>query len=191
MGRDTSEPAHRVIWAKALQTSGSQKSLPPIVDLPPVPPALLSALKCLPLRRGCRLSSRARHKGLLVGLQPREVGSAEPPGDSRPCHFLCAPRSSAWLRAGGRGFGAGGGEGVPGSRRELSCGQGAPGTRGRPTRTASRRPAAAGLAAAGNVLAAWLLQGSKQSARLWGDMWSPAGVAPPAGLLYGRVLMEK
>lgn len=30
------------------------------------------------------------------------VGAAEPPGDSRPCHFLCAPRSSAWLRAGAR-----------------------------------------------------------------------------------------
>lgn len=29
-------------------------------------------------------------------------GSAEPPSDSLPCHFLCAPRSSAWLRAGAR-----------------------------------------------------------------------------------------
>lgn len=29
-------------------------------------------------------------------------GSAEPPSDSLPCHVLCAPRSSAWLRAGAR-----------------------------------------------------------------------------------------
>lgn len=39
----------------------------------------------------------------------------------------------------GRGFGAGD-AGSPGSRGVLSCGQGAPGTRGQPTRTASRGP---------------------------------------------------
>lgn len=77
----------------------------------------------------------------------------------------------------GRGFGVGG-AGALVSLRALSCGHGAPGTRGRPTRTASRRPRSSWIRCGGNVLAAWLLQGSKQSSRPWGGMWSPAGVAP-------------
>ena len=82
----------------------------------------------------------------LVGLQPGEGGGA-------PSLLVTHALAISFVRPApargcgrGRGFGAGG-AGAPGSRRALSCGQGAPGTRGRPTRTASRRPAASGSAA--------------------------------------------
>lgn len=159
-----------------MQTSGLQKSLPPLVAPPPVSPALLSTLKCLPSRRGCRLSSRAQHKSLLVGPQPGEGGSAEPPGDSRPCHFLCAPHSSAWLRAGARLWR--GRRGRPG--KPPSSFMWAGGSRHARPAHAHILPEARGgwIGCGGNVLAAWLLQGSKQSARPSGGMWSPAGVVP-------------
>lgn len=172
-----SEPAHRVIWAQALQTCGSQKSLPPLVEPPPVSPALLGALKCLPPRSGCRLSSRGRHKGLLVGLQPGEGGgSAEPPGDSRPCHFLCAPRSSAWLRAGARLWRWRCGRPGKPPRAFMWAG----GSRHARPAHAHSLPEARGIwiRCGGDMLAAWLLQGSKQSTRPWGGMWSPTGAAP-------------
>lgn len=134
-----------------MQTCGSQKSLPPLVDPPPVSPALLSALKCLPPRSGCRSSSRAWHKGLLVGLQPGEGGGAP---SLRVTHALVISFvRPAPARGCGRGLGFGvGSAGAPGNRRALSCGQGAPGTRGRPTRTASRRPRGSWIRCGGNVL---------------------------------------
>lgn len=113
---------------------------------------------------------RARHKGLLVGRQPG-LWSV------RVTHvlaisFMCPAPARGCGR--GRGFGAGD-AGAPGSRGALSCGQGAPGTRGRPTRTASRGPAAAGAAAATCSQSGFF---RAQSARPWGGMCSPAGAAP-------------
>lgn len=106
MGKRTSffEPAHRVIWAQALQTCGSQKSvapsscrssscLPSITQRPEMPAS--------PQRVPVVLQSVAQRSP--CGSAARGGGrSAESPGDSRPCHFLCAPRSRAWLRAGAR-----------------------------------------------------------------------------------------
>lgn len=113
---------------------------------------------------------RARHKGLLVGRQPG-------PPSVRVTHVLAISFTRPAPARGcgrGRGFGAGD-AGAPGSRGALSCGQGAPGTRGRPTRTASRGPAAAGAAAATCSPSDFF---RAQSARPWGGMCSPAGAAP-------------
>lgn len=111
-----SEPAYGVLREQALQSGGAQKSRPLPVGPSPVSPALLSALKCLPPCSGCRSSSGARHKGLLVAL-PRG------PPSLRVTHVLAI----SFVRpAGARGCGRGrgSGAGAPGSRGALSCGQG-------------------------------------------------------------------
>lgn len=165
-----------MIWAQALQTCGSQKSLPPLIEPPPVSPALLSALKCLPPRSGCRLSSRARHKGLLVGLQPGEGGGAPslPVTHSLAISFVRPAPARGCGR--GRGFGAGGAGGPGKPLRAFMCAGGS--RHARPAHAHSFSEARGSLiSCGGDVLAAWLLQDSKQSTRPWGGMWSPAGVA--------------
>lgn len=90
----------------------------------------------------------------------------------------------------GLGFGAGG-AGARGSRRELSCGQGAPGTRGRPTRTSSRRPAAAGLAAAATCSQPCFFR-AQSKAHALGEACGPQqalfrGWSPPRASPCGKV----
>lgn len=95
-----------------------------------------------------------------------------------------APARGCWR---GRGFGAG----APGSRRALSCGQGAPGSRGRPTRTSSRRPAAAGLAATATCSQPGFFM-SQSKAHALGEACGPQqaffrGWSPPRARPCGKV----
>lgn len=90
----------------------------------------------------------------------------------------------------GRGSGAGG-SGSPRSRRTLSCGQGAPGTRGQPTRTFSRRPAAAGLAAAATCSPPGFFRAQSKAPAL-GEACGPQqallrGWSPPRARPCGKV----
>lgn len=106
-----------------MQTSRSQKSFPPLIDPPPVSPALLSTLKCLPPRSGCRSSTRTRHKGLLVGLQPGERGEHRGVTHALAISFVhpAPARGCGWER----GLGAGG-EGARGAAERFHVGRGFP-----------------------------------------------------------------
>lgn len=87
------------------------------------------------------------------------VRAAEPTGDSRPCHFLCALRSSAWLRAGARLWRRRRGR----SGKPLSAFMWAGGSRHARLAHAHSLPGAGGSWSGGdNVLTGWLLQGSKR-----------------------------
>lgn len=101
------------------------------------------------------------------------AGAAERPGDSRPCHFLYAPRSSAWLRAGARLWRRR--RGLSGKPRCAFMWAG--GSRhARPAHAHSLPGAAAAGASAATCSQSGFFR--TQSARPWGGMCSPAGAAP-------------